>query len=163
MKQVFQCLLRCRSSTHSRPSVLLAASGPLIHSFNIKDGSYLSTWPTYDAEGKPLTLEGSAACTGDFETEDADRPLKRRKTSLSREVSSSASAEILVENPDETEASKELHVSNSDVTKIISTSNNEYVIAVTGEDKTIRLFQLLELGSLRQISERHVFDASSSP
>lgn len=160
MKQVFQCLLYCPSSMHSRPSVLLAASGPLIHSFNIKDGSYLSTWPTRNAEGKPLTLEGSAACIRDFKTEDADRPVKRRKPSLSRAVSSTTSAEILVDKPDETEASKELHVPNSEVIKIISTSNNEYVIAVTGEDKTIRLFQLLEDGSLGQISERHVFDVS---
>ena len=82
-------------------------------------------------------------------------PPKRRRTSLSRAVSSSTSTEILVESQVETDANKATQVSNADVTKLICTSNGSHVIAVTGEHKAIRVFQLGEDGILTQINERH--------
>lgn len=154
MKPHFQCLLHCAGAEYSRPNILLAASGPLIHSFNVDSVKPVYTWPTRDLEGNRITTATSTGCTKDSTDEDAERPAKRRRTSLSREVSSSTSAEILVENLDETEPLNELQVSSSDVTKMICTSSGEYAIVVTGEDKTVRVFQVQEDGSLIQISER---------
>lgn len=155
MLQPFQCLLYCPSASARKPSVLLAASGPLLYSFGIQDGLLLSIWPTHDLEGTPVALDESLACAGRPEFTDAERSAKRRRVSLSREVSSSTSAEIVLETPNATKPSKELQVSNSEINKLIRTSSGEYVVAVTGEDKTIRVFELQRDGSLMQISERH--------
>ena len=138
--------------------MLLAASGPLIFSFGTQDGLLLSIWPTHDLEGTPVVLDESLACADEPGVADAERSAKRRRVALSREVSSSTSAEIVVENPGVTRSSRELQVSNSEVNKMICTSSGEYVVAVTGEDKTIRVFELQGDGSLMQTSERHALN-----
>ena len=153
--QPFQCLLYCPSASARRPSVLLAASGPFIYSFGVQDGLLLSVWPTHDLDGMPVALDESRACAGELGVTDAERAAKRRRVSLSREVSSSTSAEIVVENSQLTKSSRELQVSNSEVNKMICTSSGEYVVAVTGEDKSIRVFELQMDGSLMQSTERH--------
>ena len=155
MPQPFQCLLYCPSASARRRNVLLAASGPFIYSFGIQDGLLLSIWPIPDLEGTPVALDESLACAGEPGVTDAERSAKRRRVSLSREVSSSTSAEIVVETPHVTKSSRELQVSSSEVNKMICTSSGEYVVAVTGEDKTIRVFELRRDGSLMQTSERH--------
>ena len=138
--------------------MLLAASGPFIHSFNAQDGSFLSTWPSQGLQGKIATLTDTAINTkgsGIAGVPQSERPSKRRKTSLSPKGSSSTSAEILVEDQTETECIGTIQASHADVSKMICTSNGSHVIVVTGEDKAIRVFELSEDGSLIQISERH--------
>lgn len=158
--QPFQSLVSCPSISKVRPSVLLAASGPYIYSFDAQDGSFLSSWPSQTLERKGVALaevplaEGQTNTNGCGSTE-LERPPKRRRTSLSRAVSSSTSAEIVVESQVETGSNKATQVSNADVSKLICTSNGGHVIAVTGEDKAVRVFQLRDDGSLMQISERH--------
>ena len=155
MLQPFQKLLRCPPSLEHRSGVLLAASGPFIHSFSVQNGSFLATWPTHDIEGKPLDLGDCAANAQDFGSIDHERSCKRRRLSLSREASSSTSAEILVEDQSETGPNLVVQISNPDISEMICTSNGEYVIAATGEDKAIRVLRLRKDGSLIEISERH--------
>ena len=156
MLQPFRSLLCCPPSKN-RPKILLAASGPIIYTFNCQNGLLLSTWPSEEFKGKPRDLEERTASPENSDLGDAERSAKRRKTSLSREASSSASAEILVEAVNGRQSDTAMEVSNSDVSKMICTSNGEYVVAVTGEDKAIRVLHLLSDGGLVQISERHAF------
>lgn len=79
-------------------------------------------------------------------------PSKRRKTSPRAAISTdSSSAEILVEDNDE---KKDLHA--NPVIKLAATSSGRYVIAVTGEDKCMRVFEMNADGIMHQISERWV-------
>ena len=158
--QTFQSLLCCENTSTIRSSVLLAASGPHIYSFDAQDGTYLASWPSQALERKATALAevpraGDQKSTKGCGSTEVERPPKRRRTSLSRAVSSSTSAEIVVESEVETGSNEATQVSDADVSKLICTSNGRHVIAVTGEDKAVRVFQLWEDGSLTQISERH--------
>ena len=160
MMQPFQGLVCCPNASNVRSSILLAASGPYIYSFDAQDGSYLSSWPSQGLERREVALAEvswaeESTSTKACESTEVERPPKRRRTSLSRAVSSSTSAEILIESQVKTDSNKTPQVSHADVSRLICTSNGGHVIAVTGEDKAIRVFQLWEDGSLTQISERH--------
>ena len=75
-------------------------------------------------------------------------PSKRQKRAP--ELSESSSAEIVVEK---TESAPPPH---PPVVRLAATRNGEYVVAVTGEDKCIRVLQMSANGSLTQLSERFV-------
>lgn len=152
MLQPYQCLLYCARSESEQSDVLLAASGAFMLSFSIRDGSFLSSWP--------LPLQGSletSADSGDH-VSDSERQAKRQKVSLSQDTSVSDSADIVVENSidvDPLTNSNTLPLPN--VAKLVCTSDSKYVAAVTAEDKTVRVLELLHDGSLSQISARYYF------
>ena len=75
-------------------------------------------------------------------------PSKRQK--LAPALSESSSAEIVVEK---VESAPPPH---PPVVKLAATRNGGYVVAVTGEDKCIRVLQMSANGSLTQLSERSV-------
>lgn len=155
MLQPFQSLLHCPKSSNGRSSVLLAASGPFIHSFRAFDGSFFSSWPNQIIEKPPDFQAESATSPEDSGVAEHERPSKRRKISLPGEASSCAPAEILRETQTETGSIRTIQASHADVSKLICNSDGSHVIAVTGEDKAVRVFQLLEDGTLVQTSERH--------
>ena len=83
-------------------------------------------------------------------------PTKRRKMSPRAAISSeSSSAEIVVEGSD---GAKYFH--SNPVIKLAATSNGRHVVAVTSEDKCMRVFELKGDGVMYQTSER---SASSNP
>lgn len=159
MLRPFQCLLGCLVEN---TGILLAASGSYIYSFDLLHGSLLSTWPapaqTQSALSETPTpasqlVEGHS--TGKNEPELPERPQKRRKNSLSAEVSHIVSAgPVLNENGDDPE-SKKSQVSCSAVIKLAGPTKDQCVVAVT-EDKCIRVLQLSTKGVLTQLSERWV-------
>lgn len=151
----FQSLHYCSRSAHQKSDVLLAASGSSILSFDVDTGSLLSTWPS------PGPYETLSTDKHDCETE-SERQAKRRKVVLPRDASSSDSAEIVVENKLDTESLPITDsVSSSNVVKIVSSADSKYIVVVTAEDKSIRVFELLEAGNLLQISVRYSLLSSS--
>ncbi|KAG8527047.1 uncharacterized protein KY384_008476 [Bacidia gigantensis] len=68
-----------------------------------------------------------------------------RKYSLMMQI---ISAEILIEKPEPSQAP------NPPILRLASTSDGAYVIAITGEDKCIRVLKLAENGTLELFSER---------
>lgn len=150
MLQPYQCLLYCSSSGNQKRDILLAASGCYILSFDVQTGSLLSTWPSSPKDASRETN------VGDSDNVDSERQIKRQKISFSQEASNSDSADIVVENNLDvaTNASKKAGPT-ANVVKLISTSDCKHVIAVTAEDKSIRIFELIDDGSLAQVSERY--------
>ena len=162
MPHPYQCLLYCSRPGKAEAGILVASSGPYIHTFNIHKGTYLSSWPSGQELGKSskddATAELGSGLTGNTEThqEDPQRPRKRRKLSPPRDDSGS-SAEIVVNSGDTDDQNPRLKPAISPpVIKLAGTSNGHHVVAVTGEDKCIRVFELLEDGCLVQLSERYV-------
>ena len=83
------------------------------------------------------------------------RPSKRQKLPPTRDESGSSSVEIVVaEDSDNVESTTSQQPSVPPVIKLAGTSAGQYVIAVTGEDKCIRVFDLAANGTLTQLSER---------
>ena len=162
MPHPYQCLLYCSRPGQAEAGILVASSGPYIHTFNVHNGTHISTWPSGQELGKAskddATAELGSGVTGKTEThqEDPQRPRKRQKLSPPRDDSAS-SAEIVVNGGDADDEHARLKQAISPpVIKLAGTSDGRHVVAVTGEDKCIRVFELPEDGCLIQLSERYV-------
>ena len=91
----------------------------------------------------------------DSAPDDSERPSKRQKVSLARDESSNSATEIVVaRDSDNDESSVPQRVLKPLVIKLSGTSNGRHVVAVTGEDKCIRVFDLAADGTLMQLSQR---------
>jgi len=163
MRMPYQCLAKCGN-------ILLAARGSRIDSFNLENGSLLSTWscPSTQenlngkvADGatiKKITTQNSESSSVDITLDAPSPPAKRRK------LSSSEAADV---EPGSKEGKKKQN-NRSDavasgleapaVIALTATRDARHVIAVTGEDKSIRVFEnSIEEGGkqeLKQISKR---------
>ena len=160
MPHPYQCLSYCQQASQSEIGILVGASGSCIHTFSAQNGRYLSTWPSLEStsqsgsidqivgnESEVVRLKGSP--------QDLIRPSKRQKLSPARDESGSSAAEIVVMGHSDNGELPRLHQpSIPPVIKLASTSSGQRVIAVTGEDKRIRVFDLAADGTLTQLSER---------
>lgn len=150
MLHPFQCLLYCPPTAVRKRSILLAAAGSRIFSFDIQNGTFISVWPSTSG----IVQEHSAVAPST--DHDPGRPEKRRKLAIPQHTSSSDSAEIVVENGNNVDVHADnSQVSTSNVIKLERTADSEFIVAVTGEDKCIRVFKLHEDGKLTQLSKRH--------
>ena len=160
MLHPFQCLAYCFRPDAASNEILVAASGAYIHTFNVKKGNRLSTWPgtredhTFLPTNTDQKPEGKPSLASGDDNDSSTRPLKRRKLSSAREDSGS-SAEIVVEHESQNaESSSSAQPLNAPIIKLLSDNSGQYVIAVTGEDKAIRVFELSTDGVLNPFSER---------
>lgn len=160
MLNTYQCLLYCPRPDQPNAAKILATSGSFIHTFSALDGNHCSTWPPYqttEQHTRGITTEGDTGiedpATGSNEST-LERPQKRRKLSSVREDSGS-SAEIVVGFHSRDLGGLETKQSlSSSIANIACTSTGQYVVAVTGEDKCISVFELTACGILNQLSER---------
>lgn len=123
----FQCI---QFVERPQAKLLLASAGPRLYSYSAETGQRLASWPQ------------------DTGSSDQEPPEKKRKVSTAEGGSVEES-----ETAEKTEKSK-APPAWSNIPIVTSTSNGEYVIAVTGEDKCIRVFQVQDDGSFQQLSER---------
>lgn len=161
MLHPYQCLCYCQRASQSEPGILVGASGCYIHTFSAQNGRYLSTWPSLEifAQTQPAgeeTEKQSELLDRKCAPEnDSTRPTKRQKVSLARDESGSSSAEIVVAGDGGNgERMSPQVLPRSPIIKLAGTSNGQKVVAVTGEDKCIRVFNLAADGTLTQLSER---------
>ena len=161
MSHPYQCLYYCQRSDQLGIGFLVGASGGCIHTFNTQNGRYLSTWPHSEKiargrlEGQKSDQDSEVLYAESSPHDDSNRPTKRQKLSLVRDESGSSSAEIVVaKNSNYGESSCPEQPMLPQVIKLTGTSNGQHVIAVTGEDKCVRVFDLAADGTLKQISER---------
>ena len=156
----FQCLLYCSLSEHREDDVVVAAAGPFIHSFSVQPGTLLSSWSSYDQTTLPVkrndgivTNSGGSLDTVDIEY--SERPQKRQKLSVIEGDSDSTSTEIVIKGAGHSKASSKGDKRKyPQITNLAASSTGKYVVAVTGEDKCIRVFGFSIGGILKQLSER---------
>ncbi len=159
MQHPFQCLAL---AARTNGDILLAAAGSHIYTYRLGDGKQLASWnpsqlerkatPESESTKKP-DVRGVQDVKPNEETNgDEEPPNKRRKLSVHGETSDSTSAEIVVEGG--SKKRKPSRTSRSAVIKLTTTADARHVVAVTGDDKCIRVFELLGNGTLRQLSER---------
>ena len=146
MSPPFQCLLASPLTPGaSQKHLLLGAAGSKIYSFSADTGVLLSSWS--HKTGSNIENENP--------TDIVEPPAKRRKHAPSGHASDSSSAEIVVENGSKKRRRpKQPIMFGHNVTKLIHASSGGHVVAVTGEDKCIRVFVLHKTGMLEQLSER---------
>ncbi|PVH88513.1 hypothetical protein DL98DRAFT_648623 [Cadophora sp. DSE1049] len=173
----YQCMVACGN-------ILAAARGSSIDSFNLENGSLLSTWTcpasqdTIDKE-KPSTIKGQkkaetpnsvTTAEADIQAEDGP-PAKKRKLSSENveakveELSTSTSNNKQEQQDGKKKKQKQNNRSEAvasglqapAVIALAATKDGRHVIAVTGEDKSIRVFESIEEGGshrLQHLSQR---------
>lgn len=155
MVQSFQCLLFSTLATDESPSFLLAASRSRVFVFSVQNGNLLSTWQSNQSQSEDLQSKQPKA-DGVGKEELAERPTKRRKKEGSSDnESEGSSAEIVTEagRPRGRKPSRPI-VTESNVIKLAVTSDGRVVVAVTDEDKSVRVLSLDFQGRLQQLSQR---------
>jgi tRNA (guanine-N(7)-)-methyltransferase subunit TRM82 len=164
----YQCMARLGN-------ILIAARGSSIDSLNISDGSLLSTWncpstpipevsngnatPKKPASEVKPALEKSESSSVDVTLDvSGSPPAKKRR--LSKDEEKQPPKELVSQNPPKKKQNNrsDAVASGLEAPAVIAlavTRDGKHVVAVTGEDKTIRVFQSLSNeGYLEQISQR---------
>ena len=162
MTHPYQCLLYSHRPQSTILEILIASSGSYIYSFNLASGEHLSSWPSSGEsvsstkESNILLSEGSGAGAREDENEGLQPPSKRRKTSPPAPTAAisteSSSAEIVLDGEVSTPDQR-----SNPVVKLAATSDGDHVVAVTSEDKSMRVYELSARGILNQISERFAY------
>ena len=161
MSHPYQCLCYCPRAGQLETGILVGASGCSIHTFSAQNGRYLSTWPPLEKDVQARLRRHRSENDSEVSNlkkssqDDFERSVKRQKLSLTRDESGSSSAEIVVaRDSDNEQLSSQQAPPKPSVVKLACTLNGQHVVAVTGEDKCIRVFDLAADGTLIQLSER---------
>ncbi|ESZ99529.1 hypothetical protein SBOR_0094 [Sclerotinia borealis F-4128] len=162
LRAPYQCLKRCGN-------YLVAARGSSIDTFDIRDGSYLSTWKSPSSEStegskttgdetqfkseqqNPETSTG----TPDVILESSTPPAKRRKLSVGEEETEKTVVVQQIKKRVKNNSAPKI-TEPSPITALTITRDLQHVIAVTGEDKTIRVLAWEDTAGkgLKQINDR---------
>jgi tRNA (guanine-N(7)-)-methyltransferase subunit TRM82 len=151
------------SQVHVHGPVIFAARSGWIDSFNVQDGNHISTWKHPDSTNVEKTEErdGDAA---------AEPPSKRQKTSEAEDVSTLKTADVAQDGNGETgsaekgqnskkaKAAPKSQMSRAPdrpvVIQLTGTSDGKHIVAVTGHDKAIWVFEHDGEGHLKQLGKR---------
>ncbi|KAL4977228.1 hypothetical protein BDW66DRAFT_133088 [Aspergillus desertorum] len=134
----FQCIQFVKTKNGEHRDVFVASAGAKLFSYAADFGRRLSVWPQDGADIHTPEANGTGS---NPETEGP--PEKRRKVEQSSEKGDDAGT---------TAANKARAWTNIPI--LTSTPDGEYLVALTGEDKCIRVFQIEVDGSFVQLSER---------
>ncbi|KAE8134600.1 guanine-N(7)--methyltransferase non-catalytic subunit trm82 [Aspergillus pseudotamarii] len=135
----FQCIQYLEKQGAEPQRLLIASSGGKIYSYVAETGQRLSSWPEYVNASNPDNSKTTETETG---SEDQAPPEKKRKVYPSEE------------GPTGTSKSPVKAPAWSSIPILVAHSNGDYVIALTAEDKCIRVLRLEADGTFEQLSER---------
>jgi tRNA (guanine-N(7)-)-methyltransferase subunit TRM82 len=167
---------------HVIGDVLVAARLGHLHTFNLTDGSHVSAWkhPDVKSVSTDLNMTAEAEVKGNepsieaisaeqpLSSDPAEPPAKRQKTANTpgqdeeppngaeggtRKKEKRGRGTVKSENA----RSRQTFMERPLVTLLASSADGTYLIAVSGHDKTVWVFQHDGQGNLKQISRRYVY------
>jgi len=115
-------------------NLLIASSGPRLYSYAAESGQRLATWPR-DVDG----TEGNQ-----------EPPEKKRKVSNSEAPGSEE-----LKSAGEYSRQSPVSITWSSIPLLVASSSGKHVVALTSEDKCIRVFSVGDDGALEQLSARY--------
>lgn len=141
--------------------MLFAATGACLNTFDISTGSKISRW-SYTNEGDLTTratdLEAPNLLSQKSETSSIDIVLESEPPSKKRRLSGSENedeAAIKEKAPRRKQKRPTQKPSAANIVALTCTSDGQYVVVVTGEDKTVRVLEHDGHGVLKQLSTRY--------
>lgn len=151
----YQCMVQCGN-------LLIAARGSSIDLF--QNGALLSTWkcPSIQGSGKPqpppevtarLATQNSVSSSVEITIHSSSPPAKKRKLSASESASAKA---VSKEGKKKQKNRSDAVLSGLEAPAVVAlavTRGCSHVIAVTGEDKSIRVFELAQENGVRQLKQ----------
>ncbi|KAE9381762.1 tRNA methyltransferas-like protein [Stipitochalara longipes BDJ] len=155
----YQCMVQCGN-------LLIAARGSSIDVF--EDSSLLSTWkcPSMQAVGKALHLtevttklatQNSQSSSVGITIDSSSPPAKKRKLSASEPTESKPVSKEGKKKQNNRSDAVQSGLEAPAVIALAVTRDHHHVIAVTGEDKNIRVFEIAQedaVFQLKQLSQR---------
>lgn len=148
----FQTVQQLGSQGPDGRDLLFAAAGSKIYTFDVDNGRQLSVWPQdlEPQQGQPEPVETSPK--GDeLDSESQGPPEKRRKLSSSGAEKPGDSQEDTRKDSGKKGTSA---VEWTTIPILTTSADGKHLIAVTGEDKCIRVFDVDKDGKLVQLSGR---------
>ena len=135
----FHCVQFLDRQSNGSQDLLIASAGPKIYSYAAKSGQRLAVWPQ---NAEPSDKDGAE--------NSQEPPEKKRRVSDSgapkREDAKSAAKEM---------GKPTASIEWSNIPLLVASSNGKHVVALTGEDKCIRVLSVGEDGVLDQLSARY--------
>ncbi|KAJ4861024.1 hypothetical protein T069G_06012 [Trichoderma breve] len=159
------------NKVHVHGQILFAARGGAIHTFNLTDGSHISSWKHPDADKVAQSIKAmneakaEAALTIEAETpatESDGPPAKRQKLEAQDEKPQAGHFDGRGKKG-KGKAAKDFDNGKTRfarvpdrpvITHLTSTPNGNHVVAITGHDKIIWVFEHDGNGQLKQLSQR---------
>lgn len=139
----FQCIRHIERRLAGLQNLLLASSGPKIYSYAAGDGKRLSVWPQNADEKSKNSTEAPTAGPS------TEPPEKKRKMSASGDDTAEDS-----KNASQASGDHQPPVAWSNIPLLVPTTNAKHLVAVTAEDKCVRVLGVGEDGILQQLSAR---------
>ncbi|KAJ6005304.1 hypothetical protein N7451_003248 [Penicillium sp. IBT 35674x] len=136
LQHPFQCLQYAKRNSHGLPNLLIAAAGRHLYSYDATSGQRLDVWPQ-DVESTAEPVPGTVSAT-----EGGAPPEKRRKLSPASE------------GQQEQKPAGKKPLTGTTIPLLVTSPDGKYVIATTGDGKTIRVFELNDDGKLKELSSR---------
>ena len=135
--------------------VLFAAAGPYIYSLSLASGEIVSTWPSNSNDDLCDSENGVTA----QKDPPGEPPSKKRKLSAdgaaAESSDSSTSVEIVAERAKgQRRKAKVIDSKLPTVSHLIAAKGQKHVIAVTTEDKRLRVLEIGKRGRLKLLSQR---------
>ncbi|KAJ5712876.1 tRNA (guanine-N(7)-)-methyltransferase non-catalytic subunit trm82 [Penicillium malachiteum] len=136
LQHPFQCLQVAKRGSQGLPDLLIATAGRYLYAYNATNGQRLDAWP--QDVGSVTESTSSTVQTADAHAP----PEKRRKLSSDSEVQ------------EQKQTSNKKAPIWTVIPLVVTSSDGKYVIALTGEDKAIRVFELNIDGKFKELSSR---------
>ncbi|KAJ5934167.1 hypothetical protein N7466_003714 [Penicillium verhagenii] len=131
LQHPFQCLQYAKRNSQGLSNLLVAAADRHIYSYDATNGQRLDVWP-HDVES---TVEPAPEAVP---TPEGDAPPEKRRKLSQQETNRAGSKPP----------------AGSTIPLMVTSPDGKYVIATTGEGKTIRVFELTHDGKLKELSSR---------
>lgn len=129
----FHCVQFLDRQSNGTQDLLIASAGPKIYSYAARDGRRLAVWPQ---DGAGNTQEP---------------PEKKRKVSSAGAPESEGD----VKSAEEKTGKAPVSIEWSNIPLLVASSDGAHVVALTGEDKCIRVLSVAGNGALEQLCARY--------
>ncbi|KAJ5483903.1 tRNA (guanine-N(7)-)-methyltransferase non-catalytic subunit trm82 [Penicillium diatomitis] len=139
----FQTLTIVTRQSNGHSDVLVAAAGPYLYSYAAKSGQRLAVWP------KHIDPSHTVAALPTSDVDGQAPPGKKIKLSPVEDGADNGSV------PSKSDSNGSL-TTWTNIPILLSTSNGKHVVAMTAEDKCIRVFEISEAGEFLQLSARNM-------
>lgn len=131
------CLRHVNRQLLGLSDLLVASAGSHLYTYSVVNGQRLDSWPKIVDSSEP---DATTASTSQGQAP----PEKRRKLS-------SASPDQNEEKPESNESASQTW---SSIPLVVVSADGKYVVALTAEDKSIRVFEIGTDGQLNELSTR---------
>ncbi|OAX82376.1 hypothetical protein ACJ72_03277 [Emergomyces africanus] len=149
----FQCIQCLGKSSPEAQSFLVGAAGPRLYVYDGRTGNPLSVWPLdkeLGADGAQAQAKTADSSHSQGDAEGSEPPEKRRKLSPAtpQEIPSVEGIQAHESKANGSDKTQDSKLAWSTIPIVTASKSGEHIVAVTAEDKCIRVFTVNSSGTI---------------